>query len=911
MRYMSYLSHGELQIFKRILINCYFLPYSVSITWEEVDSASWAEVVHLLIDSLPGVRAWGVAHEILNRMNQRRISLLVQQELMDEIQKYKQCVIKEATPVWDNTIWPGNQADFLYVQVEKHEAILQCLFLPRKPHGTQPKTVVIHGIPGIGKTTLARMIMVMWAYNRFYAHKFKYAFYFHCRELAWAGERSFSELIEGQRLRPRALVSKILSSPDQLLLMFDGFEELSFPLITDPAGLMEDWNKKLPGSVLLSSLLSKTMLPEATLLIMVRPTSWDGIKLLVKHPFHATLTGFNKTEVLNYLRLHFTSKMTSNQAVDFVMRNTTLLSMCQVPVVCWVVCCCLKNQIQNMVVDLTKACPNATSVFVLYLGNLFRHVFKKFPHGHYQNQLEGLCHLAAQGMWGLKSVFNKSDFQYFMVDETTIDIFLHTNILRKLEGQGDRYVFALFTFQELFGALFYVLFFPQRMVYYHSLSLLNIWHLIEVSREKKSCAAQMGLFFFGLLNEQCVNIVERSFNCKLCLANKLKATKVSDREGYDHSQLFLCLTETREESFAVRVLERCQGVSLKIENQEDLQTSAFCLQCCRDLKKVELTLSEDFYKDLWHSSADSSSSYVIRMNENKIVFNWWQDICSVFETTENLEMLAVSDSHLEAPIMQIFNKALRQPELRLEYHKATPRDCQRRTPLRTLLLRKSRLYVPGINHLIMSHVRELALENCGLSEVYCEGIAFSLRHNKMLTHLSLAENSLKDAGSKPIWNALAYLMCPLQRLVLRQCFLTSACCEYMASALKNNKSLRSLDLSCNKLGDNGVILLCDALANADCNVLILELEECSFTSSSCHAMASMLRSHKKLMHLDLSKNVIRLDGILTLSLAFLYHRNMENVILKKKSNEKVDVYTRLKGPEIEDGRLKIVQDWNS
>lgn len=518
-------------------------------------------------------------------------------------------MVEETHPVWNNTIWPGNQADFLYSKVEKHEAILQCVFLPRWPFGRQPKTVVIHGIPGIGKTTLARKVMVMWAHDKFYAHKFKYAFYFHCRDLNWVGERSFSELIAGQRLRPPALVSKILSRPEQLLLLFDGFEELTSPLNTEPAGLVEDWNQKLPGSVLLNSLLTKRMLPEATLLLMVRPSSWGHIKLVLRCPYNIALTGFNRIEALNYLRLYFTSKIRSNQAVDFAMKNAILLSMCRVPAVCWVVCCCLRKQIRKMV-DLTKACPNATSVFVLYLDNLFPTIFKKLAHGDYRKQWEGVCHLAAQGIWCLKSVFDKRDFQCVMVDETTIDAFLHVNILRKLEGQGDRYMFALFIFQEFFGALFYVLFSPNRMLYYHPLSFKNTCDLINMSREKETYFSQMGLFLFGLFNEKSAGIAMRSFKHKLCLANKQEARKVlttlKDYEGYMHTPIFHCLSETAEESFVKSVLLDYQKVSFTIKRLEDLQASAFCLKHCGALKKVELTFSTDFYKDHWPSSLKPS-----------------------------------------------------------------------------------------------------------------------------------------------------------------------------------------------------------------------------------------------------------------------------------------------------------------
>lgn len=232
-------------------------------------------------------------------------------------------------------------------------------------------------------------------------------------------------------------MSKILSIPDQLLLLLDGFEELTFSLITRPADLVEDWNQKLPGSVLLSSMLSKRMLLEATLLITVRPTSWRGVELLVKHPSHVTLTGFRRSEMLDYLRLYFRGKMTRNQVVNFAKKNTILLSMCQVPLVCWIVCHCLRKLMQK-IVNLTKACPNATSVCVLYLATLFPTICKKLSGGNYQKQLDGVCRLAAQCIWDLKNVFDKMDFQHVKVDEATIDTFLQVNILQKLEDQGDR-----------------------------------------------------------------------------------------------------------------------------------------------------------------------------------------------------------------------------------------------------------------------------------------------------------------------------------------------------------------------------------------------------------------------------------------------------------------------------------------
>ncbi|XP_041510446.1 NACHT, LRR and PYD domains-containing protein 8 [Microtus oregoni] len=1000
MVYMSYLSKTELQTFKELLMEKKLLPDSLGITWKQLNRANWAEMVHLLVEYLPGALAWNVAREVLEKMNQRRISSLLREELEDilptleptdsylrktplsltkeendKIREYKRRVMGKNFLVCDTTVWPGNQADFLYINVRNHDAILPCLFLPRSPQGRQPKIVVIHGIPGIGKTTLARKTMLMWAQNKFYAHKFKFAFYFHCRELNWVGERSFSELIEGQGLRSQALVSKILSRPDQLLLLLDGFEELTSSLIIRPADLVEDWNQKLPGAVLLSSLLSKRMLPEATLLIMVRPTSWRGVKVLVKRPSHVTLTGFRRTETLDYLRLYFKDRMKRNQVVDFAMKNTILLSMCRVPVVCWIVCHCLRKLMQKMV-NLTEACPNATSVCVLYLATLFPTIWKKLSGSNYQKQLEGVCRLAAHGVWDLKSVFDKSDFQHVKVAEATIDAFLQVNILRKLEDHGDRYVFALFIFQEIFGALFYVLFFPERIIYYHPLSQVGIQDLIAMSRSRENCETQMGLFLFGLLNEACAGIVMRSFKCRIGLGNKRKAisviTHLNDYGCYDCSQLFPCLTEIREESFVCSALESYQKVFLKLRSLKDLQLSAFCLRRCRGLEKVELTLSRAFYQDLWPDSADPTQSTQLR--ENKIVFSWWEDICSVFETETNkdLEVLMVTDSILEALFIQIVTTTLQKPQCKVQRlhlmhvsrmlhknlfrvlsenqhlrqlgaehtklgeeavkslcialnHPSVLKNCeatfidwilltsnlQRNSHLKAVLLTASPPNIFGVKYLLLSYLRELMLENCNLTENSCQEIALSLSHSKLLTHLSLAENDLKDEGSRHIWNALEHLMCPLQRLVLRQCSLTSACCKYMTSPLKNNKSLQSLDLSFNRLMDDGVILLCKALEDTNCNLLVLELEKCWFTSASCHTLASMLCRNRKLRYLDLSKNIIRINGMLTLALELFRQRRADEVVLSKKSNKSLDMYTRLKGPEVESDHLKIVEDWNS
>ncbi|XP_003277257.2 LOW QUALITY PROTEIN: NACHT, LRR and PYD domains-containing protein 8 [Nomascus leucogenys] len=974
MLYMRNVSNEDLQWFKQFLLN-ELSAGTMPITWDQVETASWAEVVHLLIERFPGRRAWDVTSNIFAIMKCDKMCVLVHREInailptlepedlnvgetqvnleegeSDKIWQYKLNVMEKYFPIRDTMTWPGNQRDFFYQDVHRHEEYFPCLLLPKRPQGRQPKTVVIQGAPGIGKTILAKKVMYEWARNKFYAHKPWCAFYFHCQEVNQTTDQSFSELIEHKWPGSQDLVSKIMSKPDQLLLLLDGFEELTSTLIDRLEDLSEDWRQKLPGSVLLSSLLSKTMLPEATLLIMIRFTSWQTCKPLLKCPSLVTLPGFNTMEKIKYFQMYFGHTEEGDQVLSFAMENTILFSMCRVPVVCWMVCSGLKQQMERGN-NLTQACPNATSVFVRYISSLFPTRAENFSRKIHQAQLEGLCHLAADSMWHRKWVLGKEDLEEAKLDQTGVTAFLGMSVLRRIAGEEDHYAFTLVIFQEFFAALFYVLCFPQRLKNFHVLNHVNIQRLIASPRGSKSYLSHMGVFLFGFLNEACASAVEQSFRCKVSFGNKRKLLKVipllhkcdppSPCGGVP--QLFYCLHEIREEVFISQALNDYHKVVLRIGNNKEVQVSAFCLKRCQYLQEVELTVTLNFM-NVWKLS--SSSQPGSEAPESNGLHRWWQDLCSVFATNDKLEVLTMTNSVLGPPFLKALAAALRHPQcklqklllrrvnstmlnqdligvltgnqhlryleiqhveveskavkllsralrsprcrlqcLRLENCLATPRiwtdlgnNLQGNRHLKTLILRKNSLEDCGAYYLSVAQLERLSIENCNLTQLTCESLASCLRQSKMLTHLSLAENALKDEGAKHIWNALPHLRCPLQRLVLRKCDLTFNCCQDMISALCKNKTLKSLDLSFNSLKDDGVILLCEALKNPDCTLQILELENCLFTSICCQAMASVLRKNQHLRHLDMSKNAIGVYGILTLCEAFSSQKKREEVI---------------------------------
>uniref|UniRef100_A0A8C3YHB1 NLR family pyrin domain containing 8 n=1 Tax=Catagonus wagneri TaxID=51154 RepID=A0A8C3YHB1_9CETA len=959
MLYLIYLSKENLQRFKQLLVEASPRPSSIPITWDQVKTARWGEVVHLLTERFPGRLAWEVTHDILAKMNQTELCLRVQMELKDilpdlkpepleprdmqvnleedesgKIQEYKRRVMDEYSTILDRTSWPGNHVDFFYQDVCREETVLPCLLLPRRPQGRQPKTVVLRGAAGVGKTSQAKMVMLAWAKNEFYPHKLWHAFYVHCRDLGPGDEQSFCELIAQKLSGTQALASKILSKPDQLLLLFDGFEELTWTLTDGPEGLSEDWNQKLPWSALLTSLLSKRMLPEATLLIFLRFSSWQNVRPFLKRPSVITLTGFSVPERTRYFRTYFGNENEADEALSFVTGNTILFSMCQVPVVCWVVCCCLKQQVGRGA-HLQQIFPNATAVFVHYLSSLFSTKSKNLSNKTHREQLKGLCSLAAEGMWERRWVFNKTHLELARLGETDVAAFLGMNIFRRVAGHEDLYAFALLTFQEFFAALLYVLCFPQRLRNFQALDRFYILRLIAQPGRKRNHLAQMALFLFGLLNETCALAVEQLFRCKVSLGNKQKLLKIASLPQESHPptrhhgvpQLFDCLHEIQEEAFVTQTLSDCRKAVLVINRSKDVQVSAFCLKRCRRLQELELAvhlfLSNDEPSSLLSLPSPRSEGH------DRCSF-WWQDLCSVLWTLESLEVLAVTDSTMDADSVTALSSALMHPHcklqklifrhvsplvlnedlirvtvenqylrsleiqntevrcqvmeflcsslkhprcflrcLRLEDCPFSPknwadlaRNLKSNLHLKTLMLRRSSLEESEpCHHLSGGQLERLSLENCDLTLLSCKSLTYSLESNKNLTHLSLAKNSLKDDGAKQLWDVLRHSQHPLQRLVLRNCALTSDCCQNMASALNENKNLRSLDLGFNSLKDNGVIMLCQPLMNPDSGLQVLELESCLFTSTCCEAMASVLLNNQSLRYLDLSKNDIQFCGI--------------------------------------------------
>lgn len=82
--------------------------------------------------------------------------------------------------------------------------------------------------------------------------------------------------------------------------------------------------------------------------------------------------------------------------------------------------------------------------------------------------------------------------------------------------------------------------------------------------------------------------------------------------------------------------------------------------------------------------------------------------------------------------------------------------------------------------------------------------------------LDLGYNSITDAGVKVLVEGINDTKSSLTVLRLQCCTLTSRACAYLATALSKSGKLKGLDLSRNKIGDEGLQLLAEGLASPEC-----------------------------------------------------------------------------------------------
>nr|XP_014430597.1 NACHT, LRR and PYD domains-containing protein 3-like [Pelodiscus sinensis] len=711
------------------------------------------------------------------------------------------------------------------------------------------RTVVLQGVAGIGKTMTARKIMWDWAAGKLYRKKFDYVFYINCREIkhiiknqSGAKNRSAADLVLNNCPDGGGPIKEIFEKPEKLLFIIDGFDELNSLLDIDDISLCTDPFEKRPMEIILCSLLRKKVLQKSFLLITTRPTALEKLQqklelpsAILKFPRYAEIMGFSADQRKEYFQKYFCDEKKATQAFNFVKENEVLFTVCFVPIVCWIICTVIKQQMVKGE-DLTQTSKTTTSVYLLFLTRLLGdHFTNATCVQSFKVNLWELCSLAADGILERKILFEEDDLKKHNLSVSNIHtLFLNQSIFQTDTECEIFYSFIHLSFQEFFAALYFVLEEDEETIKKSLMSKKDVNRLLKIYGASKNNLMLTVRFLFGLLNKERLNDIEEKLHCKTSSGIKDDLLKWFEAEAKNISslsyktyevqhgqlELFHCLHESQEEEFAKCVMDSFQEIRvehIRLTTMDEIALS-FCVKnCCskQSLYLCNCTLGIGEREEEWKAKLRKRLFPLSPLIEDPRMSTAYSLLQGLKDPNCKLRTISLSSCKLSS---------------------AFPKDLSPQTLFTNQALEKLDLSANALGDLGMKHLCEglkqpgcklqaLVLWQCSFTAACCEDLSAALRTNQSLTELELSGNELGDSGIKLLCEGLKHPTCKLQKLVVWDCRLTDACCGDLSSLLNSNQSLRELNLSGNNLTGSGVKLLCEGLRHPKCKLEKLDLSE--------------------------------------------------------------------------------------
>ncbi|XP_034508589.1 ribonuclease inhibitor-like, partial [Ailuropoda melanoleuca] len=162
------------------------------------------------------------------------------------------------------------------------------------------------------------------------------------------------------------------------------------------------------------------------------------------------------------------------------------------------------------------------------------------------------------------------------------------------------------------------------------------------------------------------------------------------------------------------------------------------------------------------------------------------------------------------------------------------------------------------------NVEKLWLWECNISAPGCKELSHVIGTKETLREMSLIGNDLKDEGMEFLCQGLKDPKTKLKSLWIRECGLTAACCKSISAALSVNGVLKELHMGGNGLDDGGVIELCEGVKSPNCHLESLWLGQSNLSAVCCEALARLIVEKPSLLELDVSYSQIGDEGVLKL-----------------------------------------------
>ena len=311
----------------------------------------------------------------------------------------------------------------------------QEIFIGTSDNEENPKSILITGKAGIGKTLFCQKLIRDWADEKLFQSStnvqisagFKFAYLLTFRQLNLLGDKPItlkeilncSSILDDQSNINDLLFEYILNHPEEVLIIIDGFDEFSqqcFIASDAHERYPNSSREKMPVAALCAKLMRGQILGQSTVMITSRPDESDKISG-IRFDRNVEVTGFSKEEVKKYIENHFRKDEAMKTAVlDRVMNSEDLVSFAHIPVLCALMCSYMEYILNES--KSNDDLPVSKSDLYFEVLNIFelKHDKNKDSHLH-ETTLDKLMEFAAHLLVEKKFVFSQEDMKRFSAQE--------------------------------------------------------------------------------------------------------------------------------------------------------------------------------------------------------------------------------------------------------------------------------------------------------------------------------------------------------------------------------------------------------------------------------------------------------------------------------------------------------------